>query len=175
MANLRKKAAEQDAAALKAAQDAAGKTLTGKELVKWKYQHYMRDYLACVQGVDDSVGRVMALLDDQLDPHDVLLQTSVDHLSVIPADRNLTGAEIELVTRPQRELRLRRIVEPRHDRVDGREVLEQGDELVGCASLQPLLDRRDRRRRLDRHVGRQRDIDGRGRECSGQSGDQRDD
>ena len=40
-----------------------GKTLTGKELVQWKYQKYMRDYLACVQGVDDSVGRVLDYLD----------------------------------------------------------------------------------------------------------------
>ena len=40
-----------------------GKTLTGKELVKWKYQIYMRDYLACVQGVDDGVGRVLDYLD----------------------------------------------------------------------------------------------------------------
>jgi len=40
-----------------------GKTLTGKELVRWKYQRYMRDYLACVQGVDDGVGRVLDYLD----------------------------------------------------------------------------------------------------------------
>ncbi len=40
-----------------------GKTLTGKELVKWKYQRYMHDYLACVQGVDDGVGKVLDYLD----------------------------------------------------------------------------------------------------------------
>jgi arylsulfatase A-like enzyme len=40
-----------------------GKTLTGREVVKWKHQKYMRDYLACVQGVDDSVGRVLDYLD----------------------------------------------------------------------------------------------------------------
>jgi len=40
-----------------------GKTLTGKELVKWKYQRYMQDYLACVQGVDDGVGKVLDYLD----------------------------------------------------------------------------------------------------------------
>lgn len=40
-----------------------GKKLTGDELVKWKYQKYMRDYLGCVQGVDDSVGRVLDYLD----------------------------------------------------------------------------------------------------------------
>ena len=36
-----------------------GKILTGKALAQWKYQHYMRDYLACVQGVDDGVGAVL--------------------------------------------------------------------------------------------------------------------
>ena len=34
------------------------KVLTGDELVAWKYQKYMQDYLACVQGVDDQVGRI---------------------------------------------------------------------------------------------------------------------
>ena len=41
-----------------------GKVLTGKELVKWKYQKYMRDYLGCVQGVDDGVGKVLDYLDE---------------------------------------------------------------------------------------------------------------
>ncbi len=38
-------------------------TLTGDMLVRWKYQRYMQDYLATVQSVDDSVGRVLAALD----------------------------------------------------------------------------------------------------------------
>ena len=29
----------------------------------WKYQRYMQDYLACVQGVDDGVGKVLDYLD----------------------------------------------------------------------------------------------------------------
>src|SRR5215510_2538277 len=49
-----------------------------------------------------------ALLDDDLDPREVVMKTAVDHLSIIPANRNLTGAEIELVTKPNRESRLRR-------------------------------------------------------------------
>jgi arylsulfatase A-like enzyme len=40
-----------------------GRTLTGRELVRWKYQRYMQDYLACVQGVDDGVGQVLDYLD----------------------------------------------------------------------------------------------------------------
>ncbi|MDA1041025.1 MAG: sulfatase-like hydrolase/transferase [Planctomycetota bacterium] len=43
--------------------DVGGKTLTGDDLVRWKYQRYMQDYLACVQGVDDNVGKVLDYLD----------------------------------------------------------------------------------------------------------------
>ncbi|MFM9058560.1 MAG: sulfatase [Planctomycetaceae bacterium] len=32
-------------------------------LLAWKYRRYMQDYLACVQGVDDSVGRMLDHLD----------------------------------------------------------------------------------------------------------------
>jgi arylsulfatase A-like enzyme len=32
-------------------------------LIRWKYQRYMQDYLATVQSVDESVGRVLAYLD----------------------------------------------------------------------------------------------------------------
>jgi arylsulfatase A-like enzyme len=38
-------------------------TLTGEALARWKYQRYMRDYLATLQSVDDSVGHVLAYLD----------------------------------------------------------------------------------------------------------------
>lgn len=40
-----------------------------------------------------------------------VLQTSTDGLSVIPADRSLTGAEIEMVGLPQRESRLKRVLD----------------------------------------------------------------
>ena len=53
-----------------------------------------------------------------VDPDTVILPTSVDHLSVIPADRQLTGAEIELVGLPEREFRLRRFLEPLRNRFD---------------------------------------------------------
>ncbi len=39
------------------------RTLTGDALVKWKYQRYMQDYLACVQSVDDNIGRLLDWLD----------------------------------------------------------------------------------------------------------------
>jgi arylsulfatase A-like enzyme len=34
----------------------------GKDLVRWKYQQYMKDYLRCIKSVDDSMGRVMDAL-----------------------------------------------------------------------------------------------------------------
>ena len=40
-----------------------GQTLTGEALFAWKYQRYLQDYLACVQSVDDSVGRLLDFLD----------------------------------------------------------------------------------------------------------------
>ncbi len=41
------------------------------------------------------------------DPFQFVLKTSIQGLSLVPADRNLTGAEIDLVTLPRREHRLR--------------------------------------------------------------------
>ncbi len=55
---------------------------------------------------------------EPVDPDTVILPTSVDHLFVIPADRQLTGAEIELVGLPEREFRLRRFLEPLRNRFD---------------------------------------------------------
>jgi len=37
--------------------------LKGKDLVRWKYQRYIKNYLRCVKGVDESVGRLMDYLD----------------------------------------------------------------------------------------------------------------
>ncbi len=43
--------------------DGSVKKLTGDDLTRYKYQRYMQDYLACVQSVDDGVGRVLDYLD----------------------------------------------------------------------------------------------------------------
>ena len=39
--------------------------LMGADLVRWKYNRYMHDYLGCVKAVDESVGRVLKYLDDE--------------------------------------------------------------------------------------------------------------
>jgi arylsulfatase A-like enzyme len=36
----------------------------GEDLIRWKYQRYIKDYLRTVQSVDDNVGRVLAYLDE---------------------------------------------------------------------------------------------------------------
>lgn len=38
--------------------------LKGKDLVRWKYQRYMKDYLRCVASVDDNVGRMLDYLEE---------------------------------------------------------------------------------------------------------------
>ncbi|MDP6354402.1 MAG: sulfatase [Planctomycetota bacterium] len=38
--------------------------LEGDALVRWKYQRYVKDYLRCVQSVDDNLGRVLDYLDE---------------------------------------------------------------------------------------------------------------
>lgn len=37
----------------------------GKDLVRWRYQRYMHDYLGCVKSVDDNVGRLLAHLEKE--------------------------------------------------------------------------------------------------------------
>jgi chromosome partitioning protein len=65
-----------------------------------------------LKGAQSAAGTVYEALLTEADPASFLIDTQVQHLSLIPADRNLTGAEIELVAMPQRENRLHRVLEP---------------------------------------------------------------
>ncbi|CAZ97643.1 sulfatase family protein [Zobellia galactanivorans] len=38
--------------------------LTGKELMEWRYQRYLEDYLRCIASVDDSVGEILDYLEE---------------------------------------------------------------------------------------------------------------
>ncbi len=51
--------------------------LKGKELVSWKYQQYMRDYLATVVAVDENIGRLL----DYLEENDLLDNTIIVYTS----------------------------------------------------------------------------------------------
>lgn len=58
-------------------EDFRKRNLTGKELVLWKYQRYMNDYLACIQSVDESVGKVLDYLKKSgLDKNTIVVYTS---------------------------------------------------------------------------------------------------
>ncbi len=39
------------------------RNLEGKDLLEWKFQRYVRDYLRCIRSVDDSVGEILEYLD----------------------------------------------------------------------------------------------------------------
>ncbi len=38
--------------------------LQGKDLIRWKYQRYIKDYLRCIASVDDNIGRILRYLDE---------------------------------------------------------------------------------------------------------------
>lgn len=51
--------------------------LQGKDLVRWKYQRYMKDYLRCIASVDDNVGDLLEYLDESgLTENTVIFYTS---------------------------------------------------------------------------------------------------
>ncbi|MEF8788148.1 MAG: sulfatase/phosphatase domain-containing protein, partial [Planctomycetota bacterium] len=53
------------------------KDLKGKDLVRWKYQAYMQDYLRCVAGVDESIGRLLDYLEKSgLEDNTMVVYTS---------------------------------------------------------------------------------------------------
>jgi chromosome partitioning protein len=58
------------------------------------------------------------VLIDQVPVEDVLVPTDLEHLTLAPADRNLTGAEVELVPLLARESRLKAALEPVAGRYD---------------------------------------------------------
>ena len=49
----------------RATRSSARPSSQGRDLVRWKYQRYMHDYLGCVKAVDESVGRLLKFLDDE--------------------------------------------------------------------------------------------------------------
>ncbi|MEM7396403.1 MAG: sulfatase, partial [Verrucomicrobiota bacterium] len=49
----------------------------GKDLIRWKYQAYMQDYLGCIAGIDENVGRLLAWLKESgLDKNTVVMYSS---------------------------------------------------------------------------------------------------
>ena len=51
--------------------------LQGQDLVRWKFNRYMHDYLACTKSVDESVGRIATFLkDNKLDQNTLVVYSS---------------------------------------------------------------------------------------------------
>ena len=51
--------------------------LKGEELVRWKYQRYLKDYLRCIKAVDENVGRLLETLEKNgLDENTVVIYSS---------------------------------------------------------------------------------------------------
>ena len=47
------------------------------ELMKWRYQRYMQDYLGCIASVDENVGRLLDYLEEtKLDENTIIIYTS---------------------------------------------------------------------------------------------------
>ena len=59
-----------------------------------------------------------ALTSNSANVHDFILPTSVERLSIIPATRDLSGAEIELITIEDRERRLKKLLAQLGDEFD---------------------------------------------------------
>ncbi|MBB1286414.1 sulfatase [Flavisolibacter sp. BT320] len=58
-------------------EDLKRRKLSGKELVEWKYQRYLRDYLATAASLDRNIGRAL----DYLDKNKLIQNTLVIYLS----------------------------------------------------------------------------------------------
>ena len=75
-----------------------------------------------LRGKSSPAGTIYDLLtapdDEEADVEAFLVPSAVDGLAILPAERNLTGAEIELVSLPQRESRLRHALQPLRGRFD---------------------------------------------------------
>ena len=65
-------------------------------------------------GIDSSslAGTIYRGLVEGTPASELIQDTELESLKVLPAERNLTGAEIELVDQPRREYRLREFLEP---------------------------------------------------------------
>jgi arylsulfatase A-like enzyme len=51
--------------------------MSGEELMRWRYQRYMQDYLACIAAVDEGVGELLDYLEEEgLDQNTVVVYTS---------------------------------------------------------------------------------------------------
>ena len=73
----RKEIIQWDFYGAKAGEIVQPKGMTNEEGKKWRYQNYIKDYLACVKSVDDNIGRVLTYLkENNLEENTVIVVTS---------------------------------------------------------------------------------------------------
>ncbi|MDB3913477.1 sulfatase [Flavobacteriaceae bacterium] len=73
----RKERIQWDFYGAKAGEIVQPKGMTNEEGKKWRYQNYIKDYLACVKSVDDNIGRVLTYLkENNLEENTVIVVTS---------------------------------------------------------------------------------------------------
>ncbi|MEJ2109002.1 MAG: ParA family protein [Acidobacteriota bacterium] len=75
----------------------------------------------CSSGLGVAKGSVKSLyhaLMEEVPLQDIVLDTELDNLKLIPADTNLTGASIEMLELPDREFLLKKLLMPFSDRFD---------------------------------------------------------
>jgi chromosome partitioning protein len=93
-----------------------------------------------LKGQSAAAGTVYQALtapDSPIDPLAFLLESRIKGLSVMPADRNLTGAEVELVSLPNRERRLHDVLARLRERFDY--ILVDSPPSLGLLTLNALV------------------------------------
>ena len=73
----RKERIQWDFYGAKAGEIVQPKGMSDEEGKKWRYQNYIKDYLACVKSVDDNIGRVLTYLkENNLEDNTIIIVTS---------------------------------------------------------------------------------------------------
>ena len=73
----RKEMIQWDFYGAKAGEIVQPKGMSDEEGKKWRYQNYIKDYLACVKSVDDNIGRVLTYLkENNLEDNTIIVVTS---------------------------------------------------------------------------------------------------
>ena len=90
-----------------------------------------------LKGQKPEQGTVYEALMTEAPAQAFVVPARIDNLFAIPADRNLTGAEIELVSMPRREHRLKRIVDELRDQFD--DIFIDSPPSLGLLTLNALV------------------------------------